>query len=119
MLQVNSTEEEVAEGLCERVVTTIKECVEEKGACSLAIPGGSVAKALKCLTAAEGVEWDRVHLFFVNERCPERKNYNLALDTFVTAVGIPSSQIYTVGDGGPAEEAALYEERIINLPDSV
>jgi len=119
IVEVNSTEEEVAEGLCERVVDTAKECIAEKGAFSLAVPGGSVAKALKGLAAAEGVEWDKVHLFFVNERCPERKNYNLALDTFVNAVGIPLSQVYTVGDGTPAEEATLYEEQVTSLPESV
>jgi len=119
VVEVNATEEEVNEELCGRVVATAKRCIAEKGAFSLAIPGGSVAKALIGLRTAEGVEWDKVHLFFVNERCPEKKNYHLALDTFVTLVGIPIKQVYTVGEGEPVAEAALYEKRLLGLPEAV
>jgi hypothetical protein len=75
---VNDTEQEVADSLCKLVASNMRRCILDRGAFTLAIPGGSAAKALQGLAeAAAGVDWSLVHIFFVNERL-EQKNYKLA-----------------------------------------
>ena len=61
-----------------------------------------------------GVDWSKVHLFFVNERTPEGKCFKLATDTWVSAVGMPDSNVHKVGTGTPAEEAKLYEAGLVH-----
>uniref|UniRef100_A0A7R9XN08 Glucosamine/galactosamine-6-phosphate isomerase domain-containing protein n=1 Tax=Polyblepharides amylifera TaxID=1486889 RepID=A0A7R9XN08_9CHLO len=121
IIEVHETAEKVGEELCKLVAKAAKKGISKRAAFTLAIPGGSVAKALAPLQTYEGIEWDKVHLFFVNERCPEQKNFKLALETFVTAVGIPLDQVYTVTgtDKSPEEEAQIYEERLLSLPAEV
>jgi hypothetical protein len=79
------TEEELSAALCLEVFENAKACIEDRGAFSLAIPGGSVAKALKglCELEDEGLDWSKMHVFFVNERPEEQKCYNLARTTWV------------------------------------
>jgi hypothetical protein len=78
LVQVNDTAQEVEDSLCTLVASNMRRCILDRGAFTLAIPGGSAAKALAGLPAATaGVDWSLVHIFFVNERL-ERKNLKLA-----------------------------------------
>lgn len=49
----------------------------------MAIPSGSVVKALSALGPAD-VEWSKVHVFFTNENLGKFKSYQGALDDFAT-----------------------------------
>ena len=46
IVEAFDTEEELSAALCLEVFENAKACIEDRGAFSLAIPGGSVAKAL-------------------------------------------------------------------------
>ena len=85
IVEAFDTEEELSAALCLEVFENAKACIEDRGAFSLAIPGGSVAKALKglCELDDEGLDWSKMHVFFVNERPEEQKCYNLARTTWV------------------------------------
>lgn len=85
IVEAFDTEEELSAALCLEVFENAKACIEDRGAFSLAIPGGSVAKALKglCELEDEGLDWSKMHVFFVNERPEEQKCYNLARTTWV------------------------------------
>lgn len=114
-VQVFDTEEELAEGLCELVEECAQDAIAERGEFTLAIPGGSVTKALAGLKDVD-VDWSKVFVFFVNERCPARKNLALAKEVFADAVGLGDDQLFTVGDGTPEEEAQAYQKALEELP---
>lgn len=79
--KVSEDEAEVSSVLCDIVADKAKKSIAKHGAFTLAIPGGSVAKALGGLVDKD-IEWSKVHVFFVNERCPDQKNYKLAQVSF-------------------------------------
>eukprot|EP00854_Cymbomonas_tetramitiformis_P004094 gene4094-5070_t len=118
VIEVYDDAEEVAEALCEAVMVSADIALSKRGAFTLAIPGGSVAKALGDLanSGKADIDWEKVYLFFVNERL-EGKNYKLAKEVFLDKVGIPESQVFTVSDTDPDTEAAKYEESLLSLPE--
>ncbi|KAK3266754.1 hypothetical protein CYMTET_24648 [Cymbomonas tetramitiformis] len=120
VIEVYDDAEEVAEALCEAVMVSADIALSKRGAFTLAIPGGSVAKALGDLanSGKADIDWEKVYLFFVNERL-EGKNYKLAKEVFLDKVGIPESQVFTVSDTDPDTEAAKYEESLLSLPEEV
>ena len=42
--------------------------IKARGAFTLVLSGGSLLSALAPLASAKGVQWDKVHVFFVDER---------------------------------------------------
>tara|TARA_B100001778_G_scaffold322519_1_gene314935 strand:- start:721 stop:1365 length:645 start_codon:yes stop_codon:yes gene_type:complete len=85
----------------------------------MAIPGGSVAKALKGLAEAKDLDWEKVHVFFVNERPGEQKCAKLAVETWTEACGIPEANVHRVMETGDMELAAAeYERQMRTLDES-
>jgi 6-phosphogluconolactonase len=63
----------------------------------------------------EEIDWDRVHLFWVDERCVpkehEASNFKLVFDALLSAVPIPGENIHPMRTGeGPEHGAREYEE---------
>ena len=111
-------EDQLAKALCAEVEENAKACLAERSGFTLAVPGGSVAKALAGLKDAKGIDWSKVHLFFVNERVPDGKCYKLAMDTWVSAVGMPDANVHKPDAGGTVEEeAAAYEAQMRTLAE--
>ena len=65
-------------------VAAAKAAIDARGHFALAVPGGSVAKALAGLKDAKGIDWEKVHVFFVNERVPDGKCFKLACETWAS-----------------------------------
>eukprot|EP00293_Proteomonas_sulcata_P003993 CAMPEP_0184323862 /NCGR_PEP_ID=MMETSP1049-20130417/132463_1 /TAXON_ID=77928 /ORGANISM="Proteomonas sulcata, Strain CCMP704" /LENGTH=201 /DNA_ID=CAMNT_0026645473 /DNA_START=15 /DNA_END=620 /DNA_ORIENTATION=+ len=84
----------------------------------MAIPGGSVVKALKGLSK-DDLDFTKVHVFFCNERIGEYKCFKNAVDSFISACGIPDANVHKVGEGEPAAVAAEYEKTLASQDDSV
>ena len=105
----------LATALCLEVQENAKACIEERGAFTFAVPGGSVAKSLKGLADLEDVDWGKVHLFFVNERVPGSKCLDLAMDTWARACGIPEANVHAVLGDEPKAAAAAYETQMRDL----
>ena len=110
---------QLAKALVMEVQENAKACIDERGAFVMAVPGGSVAKALAGLKDVTDVDWSKVHLFFVNERTPEGKCFKLATDVWVGAVDIPPENVHRCGEGTPADEASAYEAQMRNLPSDI
>ena len=109
----------MGKALCLEVEENAKAAIDERGWFALAIPGGSVAKALAGLKDVQELDWTKVHLFFVNERTPEGKCCKLAADTWTDAVNIPDDNIHKVGTGTPADEAKAYEAQMRELDNDI
>jgi 6-phosphogluconolactonase len=84
---------------------------------TLAVSGGSTPKLLFHTMAATPFAWDRVHLFFVDERCvaptDSASNYKLADDCLIQAAHIPPGNVHRIaGEIAPQAAAARYAAEI-------
>jgi 6-phosphogluconolactonase len=96
--------------------------VAEKGVCRVVLAGGSTPQALYTLLAAEPfreqVAWDKLHIFFGDERCvpldhPE-SNYRKAHLSFISQVPLLPENIYRIpSELEPERAAETYEERLL------
>lgn len=122
--------ESVTAAMAELTANAAKDAISAKGAFSVAVAGGSLIKLLNGLREREGIEWDKWHVFWVDERCvphsdPE-SNYGGAYEQLFKHVPIPSSQIYaideslyTTNEGASSPSAAAYDALLKGLPGSV
>lgn len=115
---------QVVEDPAKRVAELVKEAADaaiaKKGAFSIAIAGGSLVKMLGAMAGMEGVQWDKWHVAWVDERCvpysDKESNYGGALEAWLSKVPIPTAQIYAIdqkltpGGGGMAVAKAAAED---------
>lgn len=92
--------------------------VSARGRFTAALSGGRTPAAFYTLLAkapfASRIPWDRVHLFWGDERCvlPDHgeSNYRLARERLLDRVPIPPANVHRIrGEMDPVEAAALYE----------
>lgn len=84
---------------------------------SLAVSGGSTPKLMFGQMVNIPFPWDRVHLFFVDERCvpptDDASNFKLADDHLIRAAHIPADHIHRVqGELVPGVAASKYAAEI-------
>jgi 6-phosphogluconolactonase/HAD-superfamily hydrolase, subfamily IIB len=95
---------------------------ETTGRFALNLSGGSTPKLLYELLATEvyrrKFDWERVHLFFGDERFVPMddtdSNYRMVREALISRVPIPSENVHPVQteDGTPADAAAAYESKL-------
>lgn len=91
-----------------------------KGTFTVAVSGGTTPLRFFELLASKfrgDVPWDRVHIFWVDERCVssghEDSNYKGAHEAFLSEVDIPPENIHRIkGELSPDEGAREYEEEL-------
>lgn len=92
--------------------------VSARGRFTAALSGGRTPEAYYALLAkapfASQIPWDRVYLFWGDERCvpPSHKesNFRLARERLLDHVSIPPANVHRIrGEMDPVEAAALYE----------
>eukprot|EP00892_Ulva_mutabilis_P003024 jgi/Ulvmu1/12722/UM095_0026.1 len=113
-----------ARGMVQMVTSAAAQAIEEKGAFTVAISGGSMLKALSHFTTAKNVDFSKWWVFFVDERnvshSSDDSTYKGAKETFLSKVDIPSEQVLELHEGMTAAEAAKnYEGRMLDVPSSV
>jgi 6-phosphogluconolactonase len=104
----------------------VEKAVATRGIARVAMSGGSTPQAtFKLLADPAGpfvstVPWDRVQIFWVDERCvgpddPE-SNYGVARDLLLSKVAIPEVNVFRMeGELDPEEAAARYESTLRNV----
>lgn len=112
------TKQAVAEALADRTATALRAALAEKNRVTLCLTGGSTPEpAYARLAEAQGIEWDRVHVFWGDERSvppdhPE-SNYAMAARTLLDPAGVPRSNVHKMpGQCPPAEGARVYEQAL-------
>src|SRR5579862_8280541 len=109
-----------ADACARHISALLEQALASQEHATLAVSGGSTPKLLfQCLVASH-FRWDRVHLFWVDERCVPpndvESNYKLANDNLITPAKIPSSQVHRVhGEVSPETGARLYVDEIRNF----
>ena len=117
-----------AESLAREAAMHFIECANEATAehdrFAVALAGGSTPKALyKTLATVElapRVQWEKVHVFWGDERCVapnnEDSNYRMAFDVMLRHLPIPVKQIYRMeGELEPKDAAKTYDARLKNF----
>uniref|UniRef100_A0A7N0U5D1 Probable 6-phosphogluconolactonase n=1 Tax=Kalanchoe fedtschenkoi TaxID=63787 RepID=A0A7N0U5D1_KALFE len=121
--EVFDSEEELAAELAKYTASLSEKFVNERGAFTCVVSGGSLIKSLRKLAEppyVSQVEWSKWHVFWVDERVVPKNdpesNYKLAYDGLLSKVPIPAAQVYAINDALPAEGAADdYETRLKHL----
>lgn len=116
------TQESLSNGLCADFIDCAKREIESKNAFYCAVPGGSVLKMLGGLkSVANEIDWTKVFLYYVNHKCvsntdPSATHFK-AKSLFIDAVGIPSTNVFTLSEDGESKghntEAHLYEKLVL------
>ena len=110
------------EALAHRVAQWITDLAcATPGRFTIALSGGSTPKRLYQLLAAtplrEALPWDRVHLFWGDDRFVARddpnSNYGMAHEAMIAHVPIPPENVHGIPFGGSLEDAALQYERTL------
>ena len=122
---VSPTADAVAEAAAALFSTEAIAAVKARGIARIAISGGSTPKRMFAILAdpekpyAAGTPWDKLELFWVDERCvpptDSDSNYKMTKEALLDHIPLPASQIHRMeGELDPHEAAARYESEIRN-----
>jgi 6-phosphogluconolactonase len=108
----------LSERAAEEFVRLARQAIQSAGRFTVALSGGSTPKALYTLLAAPGfaqrISWDRVHLFWGDERCvppdhPE-SNYRMVRECLLAHIQIPAENVHRMaGEKKPQIAELEYE----------
>jgi len=106
-----------AEACAQQVLKLLEEAMAGQEYATFAISGGSTPKLLFERLAAAPFRWDRLHFFWVDERCvpptDPASNYKLANDALIHPAQIPERQVHRVfGELPPQAAAQRYADEI-------
>ncbi len=102
-------------------VEKITTAIQERGRCSLALSGGSTPKPLYEALAQQPLPWDKIHIFWGDERYvpPDHSDSNqgMARQAWLDRVSIPAENIHPMptGSGSPALDAKTHETELIQF----
>lgn len=121
--RVFANPEDVARAAAELFTSSIASAASARGVARVAISGGTTPKAMFSLLAsgpfAGKVPWDKLDLYWVDERCvpPENaeSNYRMTQEALLSKVPLPAERIHRMeGELEPEVAAARYEAAIRN-----
>ena len=99
-------------------VDKIQAAINERGLCTIALSGGSTPKPLYEAIAAQKLDWDKIHVFWGDERYvpPDHPDSNqlMARRAWLDSVNIPDANIHPMptDEADPAVAARKYEEHL-------
>jgi 6-phosphogluconolactonase len=115
--RVSPDPQTAADACAEYIFGLLETAISARGAASLAVSGGNTPKLLFQKMASTPFGWDRVHLFFVDERCvpptDSASNYKLAHENLIAPAKIPAANVHRIeGEMAPANAAERYASEI-------
>ncbi len=118
---VRNSADDICRTVAEQVVRVAKTSITKRGQFSMFLAGGSTPRPMYKLLATAfetTIQWDRVHLFWGDERYvplddPD-SNFRMADEAFISAVDIPEANVHPVNvEADSVEEAASSYENTI------
>lgn len=112
-----ANKEELITATAEYVVSSIGHAIRGNGLCNMALAGGNTPREVYSMLAStpyrERVDWDRLHLFWGDERMvpPEHEdsNFRMARETLLDRVKIPDGNVHRIrGEIAPEQAAEEY-----------
>jgi 6-phosphogluconolactonase len=112
-----TTPQEAAESCATHIVTRLDDALSGEGNATLAISGGSSPRAMFEHLAKASLDWSRIHLFWVDERCvppnSPQSNYRVAEEALIQPVHLPHRNVHRVpAELRPEAAARRYAEDI-------
>lgn len=95
----------------------LQKVITSSGKASFAISGGNTPAPMFRKLAASGLDWSKIHVFWVDERCvppsDDRSNFKSADANLLKPAQIPQSNVHRIfGELPPDEAAAKYVQEI-------
>ena len=99
----------------------IQQSLKEQNRCTFVLAGGSTPKSLYETFASEkykeAIEWNKVHLFWGDERCvpPDHhdSNYRMTKEALIDHINIPQENVHRIpAENEPDDAARDYEKTI-------
>jgi 6-phosphogluconolactonase len=120
-LELFSDPELLARNVAGRIRRACESAVESRGEFHIALAGGRTPERCYELLAAMNLSWDKLHIYFGDERClpvgNEERNDTMAKHVWLGRVSIPESQIYSIAaELGPNQGAAHYSGLLDRAP---
>ena len=111
----------LASGAAEDLVDCIERAIGEQGRCRIAMAGGSTPRPVYHLLAGQDlaarIEWNRVDVFWGDERCvspaDSASNYRMVQDELLSRVPILERNVHRIeGERPPDDAARAYAETL-------
>lgn len=108
----------LTEGAAREVASVVQDTVARRGACTIALAGGSTPRGLYETLSAEpyrsAVDWSRIRVCWGDERCvaPDHpaSNYAMARELLLSRVPIPEQAVHRIrGELAPARAVSEYD----------
>ncbi|MBD2430264.1 MULTISPECIES: 6-phosphogluconolactonase [Fischerella] len=102
----------------ELILSQINAAIAQRGRFTIALSGGSTPKPLYEAIATQNLPWDKIHVFWGDERYvpPDHPDSNegMARRAWLDRVDIPAANIHAVPttEGDPAVSAAKHEQEL-------
>jgi 6-phosphogluconolactonase len=102
----------------ELILSRIKTAIQQRGQFTIALSGGSTPKPLYEAIAQQQLPWDKIHVFWGDERyvAPDHPDSNelMARRAWLNKVGIPAANIHPMptDDAEPRVAATKYEQHL-------
>jgi 6-phosphogluconolactonase len=121
--RVSPTPAAVAKAGAQLFISAAAKAAASRGMARIAISGGTTPKTMFALLAAEPfvaqVPWDKLDLYWVDERCvpPDNaeSNYRMTREALLSKVPLPAERVHRMeGELEPEVAAARYESTIRN-----
>ncbi|MDB4934922.1 MAG: 6-phosphogluconolactonase [Labilithrix sp.] len=109
---------QAAQEACARMTKAIQDAIRDRGTAAIALSGGSSPLDAYRLLAKQTIDWNKVHVYWVDERAVpkthERSNYGQAKKALLDPAGIPESNIHRMrGEASDLTTAAMdYEAEL-------
>ena len=106
------------------IVDLAAEAIKARGQFTIALSGGGTPRPVYARLAAadyrDRIAWDKVHIFFGDERCvpPDDalSNFRMVREQWLDPAGIPAGNVHRIrGEDDPALEALRYEQEITSF----
>lgn len=112
------TAEDVAREAASRMTRAIHEAIKERGEATIALSGGNTPGPAYELLAQRAIDWNKVHVYWVDERCvpadSDRSNFGHAKKQLLDRIAIPPANVHRMRgeDPDPARAAADYDTEL-------
>jgi len=101
----------------DRILQILDDARRHRGIALLAVSGGSTPRLMFESMAKRGFDWNRVELFWVDERMvpptDSQSNYRMTREALLDAIRLPAVQVHRIaGEMAPPDACAKYIEEI-------
>jgi 6-phosphogluconolactonase len=109
-LRISPSAREAAGACAAFIANLLDRKVAEHGVAAIAISGGTTPRPTFEDLAASKLDWSKIHIFWVDERCvpptSDQSNFKMADEALLTPAHVPQDNIHRIYGELPPEEAA-------------